>query len=135
MRRKLPPPVWRSGWRPLLQHVEYRRADSDEDRVAIYRLRYDAYLKEGAIEPRFGRTFSDEHDDDENAWIIGLHVDGQLASSFRIHVGSQEFQNIPAMGVFADFLAPQLQAGKVIIDPTRFVVDQRLAARYPELHT
>jgi hypothetical protein len=117
----------------LLQRVEYRRADTDEDREAIYRLRYEAYLKEGAIEPRFGRSFSDEHDDDENAWIIGLYVEGQLASSFRVHVGSAEFRNIPAMGVFADFLSPLLDAGKIIIDPTRFVVDQNLAARYPEL--
>jgi hypothetical protein len=117
----------------FLQRVEYRRAESDEDRQAIFRLRYEAYLREGAIVPNFGRSFSDAHDDDDNSWIIGLHVDGRLASSFRVHVGNRDFADIPAMQVFADFLEPELEAGKIVVDPTRFVVDQRLAVRHPEL--
>ena len=117
----------------LLERVEYRRAVSEADRQAIYELRYEAYLREGAISPNFSRRYSDSHDDDDNAWVIGLHIEGKLASSFRVHVGSREFPDIPAMQVFADFLEPELAAGKVIVDPTRFVVDQTLAVRYPEL--
>src|SRR5260221_5947947 len=117
----------------LLQRVEYRRADTDEDRQAIYRLRYDASLREGAIPPSFGRRYSDGHDDDDNAWIVGTRVDGVLESSFRVHVANGDFPDMPANQVFKDFLDPEIAAGKVIVDPTRFVVDPSLARVYPEL--
>ncbi len=118
----------------LLQRVEYRRADTDEDREAVFRLRYEAYLREGAIEPNFGRRLTDSYDDVDNVWIIGLHVDGQLASSFRFHVATREFPRMPAMQVFEDVLTPVLESGHTVIDPTRFVVDQDVASEHPELH-
>lgn len=117
----------------LVEKVEYRRAETPEDREAIYRLRYQAYLREGTIEPNFGLRYTDSHDNDDNVWLIGLHVDGQLASSFRIHVGSRDFPDIPAMHVFPEFIGPQFAADKVVVDPTRFVADHRVAAMYPEL--
>jgi hypothetical protein len=117
----------------LLQRVEYRRADTDEDREAIYRLRYDAYLREGTIQPSFGRRYSDAHDDDDNAWIVGTHVDGALASSFRVHVANADYPDMPANQVFKDFLEPEIAAGKVIVDPTRFVADPAMTRAYPEL--
>lgn len=117
----------------LLQRTEYRRADTDADREAVFRLRYNAYLKEGAIEPSFGRRFSDPYDDFDNAWIVGLHVDGVLVSSFRLHVANSEFPDMPANQVFRDFLDPEVAAGKTIVDPTRFVVDANAARQFPEL--
>jgi N-acyl-L-homoserine lactone synthetase len=117
----------------LLERVEYRRALSDADRDAIFRLRYDAYLKEGAIEPSFGRRFSDRYDDLDNGWVIGLHIDGQLISSMRIHVGTREFPQMVATDVFPEYVQPELDAGKIIVDPTRFVVDPASARPYPEL--
>ena len=41
----------------LLERVDYRRADTSEEREAIFRLRYEAYLREGAIPPSTQRTF------------------------------------------------------------------------------
>jgi len=117
----------------LLQRSEYRRADTDADREAIFQLRYNAYLKEGAIEPSFGRRYSDAYDDLDNAWIIGLHVDGELVSSFRLHIATSEFPDMPANQVFRDYLDPEIAAGKTVIDPTRFVVDANAARLYPEL--
>ena len=117
----------------LLQRVEYRRAESDADREAIFRLRYDAYLREGAIEPSFGRRLSDRFDDLDNAWIMGTFVDGRLCASMRIHVGTHEFPDMVATSVFPEFVRPQLDAGKVIVDPTRFVIDPAIAGRFPEL--
>ena len=49
----------------LLQRVDYRLAETAEDRAAIFRLRYDAYLREGAIAPNFTDEFSDPVDDRE----------------------------------------------------------------------
>ncbi len=117
-----------------MQRVDYRRADTDEDREAIYRLRYEAYLREGAIEPNFARRLTDRYDDLDNAWIIGLHVDGRLVSSFRFHVATQEFPDMPAMQVFGDVLTPALESGHTVVDPTRFVIDPQLASETPELH-
>jgi hypothetical protein len=117
----------------LLQRVEYRRAASDEDRDAIFRLRYDAYLREGAIGPSFSRRLSDEYDDLDNAWVVGIHVDDRLVSSMRIHVATQDYPELVAAKIFPEYVLPEIAAGKVIVDPTRFVVDALAARAYPEL--
>jgi hypothetical protein len=45
----------------------------------------------------------------------------------RLHIGSADNPDFPSREVFPDFLQPELDAGKVIVDPTRFVVDDGLA--------
>jgi N-acyl-L-homoserine lactone synthetase len=117
----------------LLQHVRYRSAETDDERAAIFRLRYEAYLREGVIQPSFGRTLSDPYDDSENAWIVGVHVDNRLVASMRIHVGTQDYPELVATQVFPEYVLPELEAGKVVIDPTRFVVDASAARTHPEL--
>lgn len=101
----------------LLDRIDYKRVDgSGEERESISRLRYKAYLREGAISPNHTRTFSDPYDETDNAYLFGLYLDGELASSMRIHVGSREHPNFPTLEVFSDVLQPELDAGKVIID-------------------
>lgn len=117
----------------LLPRVAYRRAESDADRDAIYRLRYEAYLREGAIGPSFSHRLSDEYDDLDNAWVVGIHVDDRLVSSMRIHVATQDFPELVAARIFPEYVLPEIEAGKVIVDPTRFVVDALAARAYPEL--
>lgn len=117
----------------LLDRVDYRLAVSEEEKDAIYRLRYDAYLKEGAIQPNFGRRLSDAYDDSDNGWIVGVHVDGCLVSSMRIHLGMPGMTDMVATNTFAEHVQPLLADGKKIIDPTRFVVDPAAARLYPEL--
>ena len=70
----------------LLERVNYRRADSAEEREAIFRLRYEAYLREGAIPSSTSKRFCDALDDTTNAWIFGLYIEGELVSSIRLHV-------------------------------------------------
>ncbi|MBV8752430.1 MAG: hypothetical protein JO328_06185 [Hyphomicrobiales bacterium] len=105
----------------LLDRIDCRLAESVEDREAIFRLRYEAYLREGAIAPNFSGTFSDPYDDSENAWLFGLYLKGELASSIRLHVTAGAHRDFPSRKVFADLLEPELDAGRVIVDPTRFV--------------
>ena len=122
-----------SDWVTLfLERVDYRLANSAEDRDAIYRLRYDAYLRKGAIHPNLNRRFIDAYDSLPNAWTFGVYVDGLLASSFRMHVSSKELPHLPALQVFTDVLAPELVAGKTLIDHTRFVTNPS-GSQYPEL--
>lgn len=117
----------------LLDRIDYRLIDTDEDRDEIFRLRYDAYLREGAITPNVSKRFSDRYDDTDNVWLFGLYMDGALASSIRIHVASKVSPEFPGRKVFADILDPELEAGKVLIDPTRFVTDKNLSKLYPGL--
>jgi hypothetical protein len=117
----------------LLDKVDYRRVETVEDRETVYRLRYDAYLREGSIQPNFSKRFSDTYDDMANCWIFALYIEGEIASSFRLHVSTPSYPEIPAEHVFPDILRPEIEAGRVLVDPTRFVADPDLARRYPEL--
>lgn len=117
----------------FLNMVECRAAEDEADREAIFRLRYKAYRREGAIDTDRSRKFSDDYDDTENAWTFGLHIDDRLVSSIRIHVASPDNPESPAVSVFPDLLAPELDAGRRIIDPTRFVTDHAATSEYPEL--
>ncbi|HJZ43696.1 MAG TPA: hypothetical protein VJ233_08235 [Hyphomicrobiaceae bacterium] len=117
----------------LLERVDYRRAETAEEREAIFRLRYAAYLREGAIPPSVDERFSDNLDETANAWVFGVHVDGELASSIRLHVASREHPHMPALNVFSDLLSPVIAAGRTVIDPTRFVADRAASRRHPEL--
>jgi N-acyl-L-homoserine lactone synthetase len=117
----------------LLNRVDYRRAETEEERDEIYRLRYRAYLNEGAIEPNRERRISDRFDDRPNSWIFGVYIDGTLASSLRISVASPQWPDSPSMTVFPDILETELAKGKVMVDPTRFVADPARAKRIPEL--
>jgi hypothetical protein len=117
----------------LLNKIDCRLVDPDEDREAIARFRYQAYLREGAIAANFSEAFSDAYDESNNAWIFGFYIDDQLASSIRIHVASQYCPECPSLAVFYDLLEPEITGGKTIIDPTRFVTDPRLSRLYPGL--
>ena len=116
----------------LLERVDYRRAETAEEREAIFRLRYQAYLREGAIPPNAERALRRSRwTSTDNAWIFGVYVDGELASSIRLHVASRQSPDLPALNVFSDLLSPEIAAGKTIIDPTRFVADRAASRRYP----
>lgn len=117
----------------LLERIDYRRADGEEEKEAIYRLRYEAYLREDAIQPNSLKELSDRYDDMPNAFTFGLYLDNKLASSIRICVASREHPLTPAMSVFSDALMPEVECGKTIVDPNRFVTDPESTRIFPEL--
>jgi N-acyl-L-homoserine lactone synthetase len=118
----------------LMDRVDYKIAQSDEDLEAIFRLRYEAYRREGTIEANALRRFCDAYDDSENASVFGAYIDGELVSSVRIHVATGEHPDCPSLEPFADVLGPELSSGKVVVDSTRFVTDKDWAKRYAGLH-
>lgn len=111
----------------LLDRIDYRFADGHEEREAIYRLRYKAYLREGGILPNSSGSFSDKYDPESNAFLFGVYLDDELAGSVRIHRVTKERPACPSLEAFGDVLQPELDAGKVIIDTTRFVTDEGLS--------
>jgi N-acyl-L-homoserine lactone synthetase len=117
----------------LLDRVDYRLAETAEEKEEIYRLRYRAYLKEGAIDPNPEGRVTDRYDDMPNSWIFGVYYEGALASSLRISVSSPEFPTTPSRSVFPEMMEPAIAEGKIIVDPSRFVADPTPAHRFPEL--
>lgn len=117
----------------VLDRIDYRRADTDDRRDEIFRLRYEAYRREEAIEPKASGLFHDDYDELDNVQIFGLYIDDHLVSSIRIHVADQARPVFPSHATFSDLLDPELAAGKVIIDPTRFVTDTSASRDLPGL--
>ncbi len=117
----------------LLDRVDYRLMETPADKDIIYRLRYRAYLNEGAIESNRDHRIFDRFDDMPNSWIFGVYLDGALASSIRLSVSSPKHPLCPSVDVFNDYLRPEVERGKVMVDPTRFVADPEFAGRFPEL--
>jgi hypothetical protein len=116
-----------------LEYVDYRRVETPEEKDEIYRLRYRAILREGAILPSASERVTDRFDELPNTFIFGIYVHDELLSSIRVSVLTSEFRESPSAAMFADLLYPELDRGKVIIDPTRFVADPEKARSFPEL--
>jgi N-acyl-L-homoserine lactone synthetase len=117
----------------LLDRIDYRRANSGEQREAIFRLRYQAYMRDRAISPNSSGLFSDHYDETGNVSLFGVYIDDELAGSIRIHVASKEQPECPSLEAFPDFLRPELDAGKVVVDSTRFVSDETLSRLHSAL--
>jgi hypothetical protein len=117
----------------LLDQVDYRLAQTSDEKEQIYYLRYRAYLREGAIRPSADKRVVDQFEDAPNAWTFGVYLRGELHSSIRISVLTSEWRLSPSVELFGDVLHPLLDKGQVFIDSTRFVADPEKAKGLPEL--
>jgi hypothetical protein len=118
----------------FLDRVEHRRADTRSEKEAVYRLRYEAYVRQGLIAPRTeGHLYDSAFDDASNSWITTTFIDGQLASTFRVHVATDENSPLPSLVPFSDAIMPRLRMGRVIVDPTRLAARLEFSRRFPEL--
>lgn len=118
----------------FLERVEHRIARTDCEREAAFRLRYDAYVRNGLMEPRSDRKlFDPRYDNAANAWITLTFVDGELAATARVNLGAKEKSALPSMGVYPDVVAPRLRAGLVISETTRFAANIEFSRSNPEL--
>jgi hypothetical protein len=77
----------------FVDRVEYRRVETPqlED---ILSLRYEAYIKEGALDPHPSGKLEDQFDVGTNVRNIGVYLDGSLVSALRLHIlhGGQRVQ-------------------------------------------
>lgn len=117
----------------LLEEVDYRLAQTPEEKEEIYNLRYRAYLREGAVKESPEQRVTDQYDDLPNSWTFGVYFRGELYSSVRISVLTSEWRLSCSAEAFGEILHPRLDRGEVIIDPARFVADPEKAKRFPEL--
>ena len=117
----------------LLERVDYRRAETTEEREAIFRLRYQAYLREGAIAPNASERFCDPLDDRTTPGSSGSisRASSQARSGCTSPRGSRPSCRPSTSSPISS--SPEIGAGKTIIDPTRFVADRAASRRFPEL--
>ena len=72
------------------RHVTCKLAKSYGERDAIFKFRYQSYLRSGLISPNaFGR-YIEACDHAPNAYLIGQHVNRQLAGSLRVQTGTRQ---------------------------------------------
>lgn len=119
--------------RELLRRTEYRVMRTQEDQEAIFKLRYDAYLREGAIERRESGKLTDDFDNSANSSMFGIYIDGLLAGSIRLHILHKNTPVSPALAAFPDHLQERVDQGYTIIDPNRFVVSQDAQREFAEM--
>ncbi len=117
----------------LLDQVDYRLAETPQEKEEIYNLRYRAYLREGAVAESPEQRVTDQYDDLPNSWTFGVCIQGELCSSVRISVLTSEWRESCSAEAFGEILHPRLDRSEIIIDPARFVADPDKARRIPEL--
>lgn len=106
--------------------LTYDISPSPEDFSDIFRLRYRAYLDEGAIAPNAGCNLFDGYDASPNALTCAVRRDGRIVGSIRLHLISRDMPISPAATSFGDLILPMLQGGRLAIDSSRLVVDPTL---------
>jgi hypothetical protein len=117
----------------ILDRVEYSRVRMDVLDNPVYRLRYAAYRREESVPFNDLGTVTDDLDGAPNAYCYGIHIDGELVSSIRVHHLTPANPVSPSMRTFPDVLGPLLDRGQTFIDPTRFTADYEASLAYPSL--
>jgi hypothetical protein len=117
----------------IMDRVEYSRVRLDVTDNPVYRLRYEAYRREEFVPFNDAGVVVDDLDDTPNAFAYGVHIDGELVSSIRIHHVTPEHRFGPSMKSCPDVLGPLLDRGQTFIDPSRFTADYEASLAYPAL--
>lgn len=117
----------------LLDRVEYRRVSVDEQFDPVYRLRYEAYRREDFIPINSQQITRDAYDEAENCFCFGVHIDGRLVSSIRLHITTPEQRTSPSRGIWPEVLNGILDKGGSYIDPSRFTADHDASLQFPAL--
>ena len=118
----------------LLERVEHRVAKTPADREAVFRLRYEAYLRNGLLDARAdGQLYDERYDDAPNAHITMTFLDGELAGTTRVNLGADVNAILPCNSVYPDLITPQLQAGRLIVEMTRLAARLDFSKMFPEL--
>ncbi len=117
----------------VLDRVAYRRADLNDPRDPVFRLRYEAYRREEFIPMNVEKVSGDSFDHSPNVMGFGVYIDRQLVSSIRLHHVTPAERSSPSRLIYADKLDPLLDEGRSYIDPSRFTADREATLAYPAL--
>jgi hypothetical protein len=116
----------------LLERADCRPIETAAEFEAAYKLRYDAYRRENWIDPSESEKIHDtDYDQAPNGKVFGVFIDGDMASTIRIHIARSRGDVLPSAGVFGDVISPHLSEG--VVDPTRFAAKFEFSRNYPGL--
>ena len=117
----------------LLRRIKYELAQTPEERAAIFKLRYDANLREQSIAANPEQVLIDRYDDSENAFNIAVFLNDELAAALRLHLLWEGFPDSPLLAAYPDLVRPRVDAGLRIVDITRLAADFTIARSEPNL--
>lgn len=117
----------------ILERVEYRRVNLEEQFDPVYRLRYEAYRREDVIPENSEQMARDHLDFTPNAMCYGVYIDGTLVSSIRLHHVTPDQRHSPGRKMYQDVLDAVLDGGATYIDPSRFAADREATLAFPAL--
>jgi hypothetical protein len=112
------------------KRVTCRIARSYVERDAIFKLRYQSYLRAGLISQNSFRRYVEPADHAANACLLGLYVDRRLVSSLRLQIGCATDPNFASLKLFPHVLKPPLRGNKTVIDMSCVATDGELARLY-----
>jgi hypothetical protein len=99
-------------------------------RDAIFKLRYQCFLRAGLISQNsFGR-YIETDDHAANAYLMGLYVERRLVSSLRLQIGSPISPKFSSLELFPYVLEPLLRSNKTVVDLSCVATDAELARPY-----
>ena len=100
------------------------------ERNAIFKLRYQAYLRAGLVSKNSFERHIEPADHAANAYLMGLYIERRLVSSLRLQIGRAATPNFLSLELFPHDLKPILRSDKTIIDMSCVATDGELARRY-----
>jgi hypothetical protein len=112
------------------KRVTCRLASSFIERDAIFKLRYQSYLRAELISQNsFGR-YIEPADHAANGYLMGLYIERRLVGSLRLQIGSAATPNFSSLELFPRALEPLLGSNKTIVDMNCVATDGESAQPY-----
>lgn len=116
----------------VLDHIEYRRIEDQEDFEAIARLRFKAYKARDVL-PVSAVNMLEAVDFDSQAYVFGIYYYEELISTLRVHHVTPDHRVCQSSGIFPDAVNAFLDAGMSLIDPARFAADPDVVGELPSI--
>jgi hypothetical protein len=112
------------------KRVAARVAGSYPERDAIFKLRYQSYLRAGLVSQNSFLRYIEPADHATNASLMGLYVDRRLISSLRLQISNASSPHFSSLELFPHVLEPLLRSDKTIVDMSRVVTEGESARPY-----
>jgi hypothetical protein len=112
------------------QRLTCKVAKSYGERDAIFKLRYQSYLRAQVISQNPFRRYIEAADHASNAYLIGLYLDGKLVSSLRVQVGSSITPNIASLELFPQLVGPLLGSNNTLVEMNCVTTDTGISGPY-----
>jgi hypothetical protein len=112
------------------KRVTARVARSYTERDAIFKLRYQCYLRAGLVSQNSFLRYLEPEDHVANASLMGLYLGRRLIGSLRLQIGNASSPYFSSLDLFSHVLEPLLRSDKTIVDMSRVATEGELARQY-----